>query len=196
MDGDVWFFDLVAPAYDRLMPPADGEILSAALGRADRGVERVVDVGGGTGRAIRAVSAPERIVVDASRAMLGRVPDGVGAVRGSATDLPVAGASVDAVLIVDALHHLPDAADVLAEAWRALRPGGVLVVREFDRTTLRGRLLEAGEAALGFDSEFFDADGLADRLVAAGFETTVMERGFTVTLVGRKPGGAYKDGCE
>lgn len=186
--GDVWFFDRVAPLYDRVMPPVDRAALAAALAMADREVTRVVDVGGGSGRAIRTVDATARVVVDASPGMLRRVPNGIGRVLGSATALPIRDGAVDAVLCVDALHHLPEPETVLSEARRVVRPGGVVVIREFDRTTLRGRLVGLGERVLGFDSRFFSADELADALAAVGLSPTVLERGFDCTVVGRKPG--------
>jgi SAM-dependent methyltransferase len=48
----------------------------------------------------------------------------------AATPLPAS----DAIVIYDVLHHLPDADATLAAAARALRPGGVLVVKENDVT--------------------------------------------------------------
>ena len=187
--GDRWFFDRVARAYDLVMPAASERAIADGLALAEGPVERVVDVGGGTGRAARAVDAPHRVVVDATPAMLRRVPAGVGRVLASATDLPVADGSVDAVLIVDALHHLPAHHRVLAQAYGALRPGGVLVVREFNRATLRGRLLEAAEHAIRLESTFLTAEGLRDRVSAAGFRgASVLEGGFACTVAGRKPG--------
>jgi SAM-dependent methyltransferase len=44
-----------------------------------------------------------------------------------ASRLPLATSSVDAVSIIWLLHLLPDAAPVIAEAARVLRPGGTLV---------------------------------------------------------------------
>lgn len=187
--GDRWFFHRVARVYDRLMPPAAPGPLRDGLALADGSVERVLDVGGGTGRAVQAVDASDRVVVDATPAMLRRVPPALGRVLGSAPALPVADNAVDAVLIVDALHHLPTPDRVLREAYRVLRPGGVLVVREFDRGTVRGRLLELAEHAIRMDSAFLTAGGLSDRLAAAGFEARVLDDGFSCTVVGRKPGG-------
>lgn len=186
--GDRWFFDRVAGLYDLVMPPADPAPLLEGLAAADGPVDRVLDVGGGTGRAARALDAPNRVVVDASRGMLRRVPTGIGRVLASATDLPVAGGAADAVVIVDALHHLPAHDRVLAEASRVLRPGGALVVREFDRGTVRGRLLEFAEHATRMESTFVTADELRERLAAAGFDARVLHRGFSCTVVGRKPG--------
>lgn len=193
--GDRWFFRRVARLYDLVMPRADADGLREGLALADGPVGRVLDVGGGTGRAARAIDAPERIVLDATPEMLRRVPPDIGAVLASATDLPVTDGSVDAVVIVDALHHLPRHHRVLAEAHRALRPGGVLVVAEFNRATLRGRLLEAAEHAIGMASTFRTADALRDRVTAAGFVgASVLDGGFSCTVAGRKPGGS--DGPE
>lgn len=186
--GDLWFFERFARPYELSMPRADPEPLRRGLSLARRPVDRVVDVAGGTGRAIRAVEAPERVVVDAAAGMLGAVPGGIVPVRGDASKLPLRPTTVDAVLIVDALHHLPRTDAVVDEAMRVLRPGGVLVVREFDGGTLRGRLVEFVEHAVGFDSTFFTADELAQRLEGAGFDARVTDRGFGCTVVGLKPG--------
>jgi demethylmenaquinone methyltransferase/2-methoxy-6-polyprenyl-1,4-benzoquinol methylase len=189
--GDRWFFGRIARVYDLVMPRADADALREGLELADGPIERVLDVGGGTGRAAKATHAPDRVVLDATAAMLRRVPPGIGRVLGSATDLPVAEGVTDAVIIVDALHHLPRHHRVLAEAHRVLRPGGVLVVREFNRATVRGRLLEAAEHALRMESTFRTAEALHARLAAAGFEgVSVLDRGFSCTVAGRKPTGS------
>ncbi|RCU47850.1 methyltransferase domain-containing protein [Haloplanus salinus] len=192
--GDVAFFDRVARLYDRLAPATNPEFLWAGLARADRPVERVLDLAGGTGRAARAIAAPvgrmrapETLVVDASRAMLAHAAErGTPAVRGDAGRLPVRTAAVDAVVVLDALHHLPDQGAALAEAARVLRPGGVVVVREFDPRTLRGRALVAAERAVGFGSTFRGPDAWAAALGDAGLAPTVLDRGFAFTVVGKK----------
>ncbi|MFB6295875.1 MAG: class I SAM-dependent methyltransferase [Halobacteriales archaeon] len=185
---DVWFFERIAPVYDVFMPGATGATLAEGLGRAEGEVEALLDVGGGTGRAARAIDAPRRIVLDASGRMLRRVPDGVDPVRGDARELPVRDGSVDAVLIVDAYHHLPDPEQVLEASARALRPGGVLVIQEFDPSTLRGWLLETGEHLFGLNSHFHPPADLVDELGAAGLTASVVESGFAYTVAGTKPG--------
>lgn len=186
--GDRWFFRRVARLYDLVMPRARAAPLRAGLDLADGPVERVLDVGGGTGRAARAVDAPGRVVIDATAAMLRRVPADLDAVLASATDLPVVDRGADAILIVDALHHLPAHDRVLEEVQRVLRPGGVVVVREFNRGTLRGRLLETAEHAIRMESIFYSAEELRDRLAAAGLDAEILHRGFSCTVTGRKPG--------
>lgn len=186
--GDIRQFDWIGPVYDRLTPEIDAESIAAGLERADRSVERVLDVGGGTGRAARSIAAPRRIVADPAPGMLAQTDaHDVEAVRAVGAALPLAANSVDAVLVVDALHHIADHRGTLAEARRVLRPGGVLVVVEFDPTTLRGRLLAAGERLVGFDSTFHPSASLREAMADTGFEPTILERGFAYTVVGTTP---------
>ena len=68
--------------------------------------------------------------------------------------------SVDAVYIMDAYHHFAYPAEMLAEIKSALRPGGELLLIEYERipgVTPRGRLemLRAGKEV--FRSEFIEA---------------------------------------
>lgn len=183
--GDVAPFDRFARFYDSFTPRADGDVLSEGLAQADRPVERVVDVAGGTGRAVRAVDAPERVVLDAASGMLREArANGLDCVRGDAARLPLADASVDAMIISDALHHVGDVDGALAEAARVLRPGGVLVVREYNPATLRGTALVWGERLVGFDSEFLTPDALVERLDDVGLTPRVRNRGFDYTIAG------------
>ena len=196
--GDVRFFDRLARLYDRVMPAADRRSLSAGLSRADRDIDRLLDLGGGTGRATVAVAVPERTVVDISRPMLRRArsrtasgpgrasdpPGPLATLQGDAGRLPVADDTVDAALIVDAFHHMPAQATVVSEARRVLRPGGVLVVREFDPGHPLGWLLVRGEHAIGMDSTFLPPAELTALLADAGFEAAVLDGGFGYTAVG------------
>jgi demethylmenaquinone methyltransferase/2-methoxy-6-polyprenyl-1,4-benzoquinol methylase len=186
--GDVRFFDRIARHYDLWMPSADRGRLAAGLSRASRPVERVVDLAGGTGRATVAVDAPARIVLDVAPGMLWRVPEREADLRpvaGDARRLPLADESVDAVTVVDALHHLPNQRAVVDEVRRVLRPGGAFVVVDFDPGHPLGRAVVLGEGLVGLGSIFTGPDDLARFLDRAGFaETAVVERGFVYTVFG------------
>jgi ArsR family transcriptional regulator len=131
------FFSSAAGEWDRLRAELFGERveLVALLGLLDPGLV-VGDLGCGTG-AMTAALAPfvRRVVaVDASAEMLGAARDRLaGAANvelraGEVEALPVADGELDAALLVLVLHHLAEPRAALAEAARALRPGGRLIV--------------------------------------------------------------------
>ena len=196
--GDVRFFDRFARIYDWVMPAADSGSLAAALSRTDGDIDRVLDLGGGTGRASIAIDASERTVVDVSRPMLTRArtrtasgpgkptdpPGPLGAMQGDAGRLPVGDNAVDAAIIVDAFHHMPAQAAVIAEANRVIRPGGVLIIREFDPSHPLGWLLVRAEHAIRMKSTFYTPADLADLLADTGFSVEVLDSGFEYTVVG------------
>lgn len=182
---DVRAFELVAPVYDLLVPGVGVQALRKGLYSADRDTDRILDVGGGTGRY---ASEFDAIVVDAARKMGQRArAKGLPVVRGDAGSLPIRDESVDAAFVVDALHHFPNRGAAIESIARVLRPGGVVVIQEFDRSTRRGRLLDVGESLFGFDSAFYTADELVEAIEAAGLEARPIEWGFEITIAGVKP---------
>lgn len=105
--------DEAARAVERLLPSGAGT---------------VIDVGAGTGIVSTRLRRPGRVVVavDRSSGMLTRAAGRLGGrvVRGDATRLPLRPGRADAVVSVWLLHLLSDAAPVVAEAARVLRPAG------------------------------------------------------------------------
>lgn len=184
MHRDVAAFDALAPLYDLVIPSTDGTALRKGLACADRDVDRCIEVGGGSGRAAREVGAA---VVDPARGMLARARGrGLEAIQGTAESLPLSDGAVDAVFVVDAFHHFADHDAALAEAARVIAPGGVLVVREYDRSTVRGRWLARSERLVGFDSRFYTAAELEAAIDRAGLDPRPLEYGFDMTIAGVK----------
>lgn len=92
--------------------------------------------------------------------------------RGEIQHVPIDDASVDLVLLSQALHHADDPGEVLAESLRILRPGGrvlVLDLREHEETWVTSTL---GDRWLGFDEKSMQAliagAGFTDITVRAG----------------------------
>lgn len=205
--GDVRFFDRLAPLYDLVMPAADSQTLTAGVARAEGSVDHLLDLGGGSGRATIAVAAPNRTVLDVSRPMLQRArsrqpeqlgrhvarasdTDSIGplsTVQGDAGRIPLADDSVDAAIVVDAFHHMPDQRAVVEAAARVIRPGGVFVVREFDPSHPLGWFLVRAEHAIRMQSTFYTPTELAELLAGAGFDVSLLDTGFEYTVVGAVP---------
>lgn len=90
--------------------------------------------------------------------------------RGDMEKLPLDDASVDVVLLSQALHHAADPARVMSEAARVLRPGGrvlALDLREHDQEWVRDRV---GDRWLGFK------DGELERMATGAGLTHVKVR--------------------
>ncbi len=96
----------------------------------------VLDVGCGAGALVRELAArgARAVGLETSERQLGDARShGIGRfVVGRAEELPLPEHSLDAVLFMRSLHHVPEAAmlPALADARRVLRPGGVVYVAE------------------------------------------------------------------
>jgi demethylmenaquinone methyltransferase/2-methoxy-6-polyprenyl-1,4-benzoquinol methylase len=102
---------------------------------------RLADIGGGTGNYSQALRDEgwDPVVVDRQPEMLARAAaKGLETVEADACELPLADASVDAVLLISMLHHVEDPPAALAEARRILRPGGRLALMVFTREDIEG----------------------------------------------------------
>jgi erythromycin 3''-O-methyltransferase len=109
--------------------------LVAELARALPEGGAILDVGNGLGAQeplIAGVAHPRRLValnITRSQLVAGRehlAEAGARAVNGDAARMPLRDASFDGVISVEAAFHFPSRAGFFAEAFRVLRPGGVL----------------------------------------------------------------------
>jgi ubiquinone/menaquinone biosynthesis C-methylase UbiE len=98
--------------------------------------DKAVDVGGGFGRLSKfltrfcddvTLAEPSQQQLDIAKDFLKDVKH-VSAVKAQASDLPYKDASVDLVLVVRVLHHIPDPTPEFKEISRALKPGGSFVL--------------------------------------------------------------------
>jgi SAM-dependent methyltransferase len=140
----------------------------------------VLELGSGNGKLLKPLAAAGVRVVglDVSWHILRRLPGAIPAVLADAASLPFADAAFTAVLDVHCTGHLLAAgrAQAAREAWRVLRPGGILVVERLTPNDLRagqGSPVpgEPGVRALqdGRTTHFATPEALAEGFVAAGF---------------------------
>lgn len=116
--------------YDYQLPRID--IITEALDALGPVDGRVVgDVGCGNGRYIDALrAAGARVIgVDLSAGMLRSVPSSqTDLIAADAQSLPLTSESLDAVLMMHMLYHVPDPERAVVEARRVLRSGGRILV--------------------------------------------------------------------
>ncbi len=200
-------FDDIAPHYDLL-----NRLLSLGIDQtwrdeavrfleADR-PKRILDVATGTGDlAVKALKLdPETVVgVDISEEMLARgrtkinrmgLSSRVTLRRGDAEKLPFSDAQFDAALVAFGVRNFEDLSRGLQEIYRALRPGGSVVVLEFGHPTafpikqfygfyshvilpLVGRLVSKNASAYNYLPASVDVfpsgEAFSDELRAAGY---------------------------
>jgi SAM-dependent methyltransferase len=119
-------FDAVADVYERTRPTYAPDALAFIAERLP--LERVLDLGAGTGKLTRQLVALGADVVavepgDAMRAVLERVVPEATPLAGSAERIPLPDGSVDAVAVGQAFHWF-ETDEAIAEMHRVLRPGG------------------------------------------------------------------------
>jgi SAM-dependent methyltransferase len=122
-------FDLAAEEYEATRPSYPDELLDLLPVGSDA---TVLDLGAGTGKLTRVLARRYARVIaveplDGMRGILERVVPGVEALRGSAEQVPLGDASVDAVFAAQAFHWF-DHDRAIPEMARVLRPGGVLAL--------------------------------------------------------------------
>ena len=101
----------------------------------------IIDLGFGTGRFSGALAkgfSAHVLGIDPSEKMLSQVrrkavPENVAFVQGSGEVLEVPAGSVDLIFLSMVFHHLPNPKQTVAEAFRVLRPGGFVAVRNGTR---------------------------------------------------------------
>ena len=123
----------------------------------------LLDIGTGTGRmlVVYGATATRAVGIDLSREMLSVARANLESaglrncqVRlGDMYQLPVASESFDSVTIHQVLHYADTPADVIAEAARALRPGGRLVVTDFIPHREESLREEHAHRRLGFSDD-------------------------------------------
>jgi demethylmenaquinone methyltransferase/2-methoxy-6-polyprenyl-1,4-benzoquinol methylase len=153
---------LLAKPFSRINRAQNVRLLHAFLVAAEHlrlpAGARILDLGGGSGwvSELLAKFGFTSVTLDLSSALLrigrrrfereGLTPKFAAA---DMTRLPIASASMDAALVMDALHHVPDVPAVFREVFRVLSPGGLFLIAEpgeghSETPKSRGEMLEYG----------------------------------------------------
>ncbi len=185
-------FNVIAPAYDKLIKRTSASPLAGLIEPPVEG--RLLDAGGGTGRASMGLVglAGSITIADSSIRMLrqAQTKPGLQAVAASVEALPFAAGCFSRVLMVDTFHHVADQETCLKELWRVLSSRGRLIIEEPDIRYVAAKAIWLFEKLLLMRSRFWPAGEIATLLRRLGADVHITEQGQTVWIVGIRPGGA------
>ena len=181
-------FDLLAPIYEKVIPPAATESMLREL---DPKPEcRLLDAGGGTGRVSGFLQEHVGSIVlsDISMGMLkeSASKDDLQPTCALTESMPFAADFFDCVLLVDALHHVNDQAQTARELWRIVKPGGRIVIQEPDIRRFAVKLIAVAEKLALMRSHFLAPQKIADLFPFDGADVDVHVEEFNAWVVVKK----------
>ncbi|MCQ2445169.1 MAG: methyltransferase domain-containing protein, partial [Mailhella sp.] len=176
------FFNEIADDWDEMNREILGDLSlpAAILAELPQDCGTAADLGCGTGEVLEHLrgSCREVIGVDGSPRMLelarrrfGDDTSGISLRIGELAHLPLRDGEADFICVNLVLHHLSRPGTALAEAARVLRPGGRLLVTDFDQHDLESMRTLYGDRWLGFSK-----DDLAEGLASAGLRLVFHRR--------------------
>jgi ubiquinone/menaquinone biosynthesis C-methylase UbiE len=157
--------------YDKIKPR-----LHERIGCELRGAVRVLDLGCGDCELVRYLAETynqQATGIDISAESfpgyqeIAKAGKNVRCIHRDAANLKFLYGTLDAVIIMWALHEMKNPQTVLQEAHRVLRPGGKVLVVEFPRNSLAQKL---------WNENYYTSEELADSLRKAGFEDVHAKR--------------------
>ncbi len=192
------YFAKVAPRWDELRQlhvpeeAVEAAILDAVAGRV---VDLVIDLGTGTGRMLELLQRHYRraIGIDASREMIAVARAKLAAANishaqvrlGDIADLDASIGLADLIIIHQVLHYFDDPGRAIAQARRALKPGGEMLVVDFAPHALEFLRSEHAHRRLGLSEGQMLGWARAAGLAVAGltsFPPSHDAEGLTVCL--------------
>jgi ubiquinone/menaquinone biosynthesis C-methylase UbiE len=181
-------FGFLAPYYDRMAKPQPPLDLLEHLNLNRQ--SHLLDVGGGTGRVAQTLlpDAASVTVVDLSFKMLqeARLKPGLKSVMAASEILPYPAESFDAIIMVDAFHHVIDQQQTLNELFRVLKPGGTIVVKEPDIKSFAVKLIAIFEKLLLMRTHIITGEQIAGMFEFCCKSAQVYRKEFTVWVVVKK----------
>jgi ubiquinone/menaquinone biosynthesis C-methylase UbiE len=186
-------FNLLAPLYDKVIAYKEPVKIIELGGFPVKGI--VLDAGGGTGRISQALvgQAAELIVLDLSIGMLQKAiqKDSLRPVCSHTEALPFPDDSFDAVVMVDALHHVCDQSDTALELLRVVKPGGRIVIEEPDIRTFAVKLVALAEKLALMRSRFLSPNQIAALFPPESVNVIIERDHFNAWVMIEKRGGHW-----
>ena len=157
-------FNFLAPIYEHVIKAKLPERLAELVDITS--TERMLDVGGGTGRVSQFFSdqVDQIVIADLAFQMLAKSQskNGLYPVNSHSEILPFPDESFDRIIMVDALHHVCDQAKTARELWRVIKPGGKIVIEEPDIHNRSVKLFALAEKLALMRSHFLSGQEIQD----------------------------------
>jgi demethylmenaquinone methyltransferase/2-methoxy-6-polyprenyl-1,4-benzoquinol methylase len=182
-------FGLLAPFYERVIPPPDVDQLCGFLELPAQG--NLLDAGGGTGRVSAQLEhlVDKLVITDSSAGMLAqaRQKKKLRVYQSHSEKLPFANESFERVLVVDALHHFANQKEAIAELARVLKRGGIMVIEEPNIEHFRVKLIALAEKIALMQSHFLSPLEIQDELLRYDLKTRIeKDSQFTAWVIAEK----------
>lgn len=156
-------FRLLAHFYDRLIKPKEDIVWKDLI--CEKQLDRILDVGGGTGRVIQLLldCAKNIYVCDFSFPMLfaAKSKKLFQQICCSIENAPFRGSNFDCIIMVDTFHHLINQKHALNQVLDLLKPGGIFILEEPDINHWQVKLIALGEKILFMRSHFQKSETVA-----------------------------------
>jgi demethylmenaquinone methyltransferase/2-methoxy-6-polyprenyl-1,4-benzoquinol methylase len=182
-------FSFLAPIYDRLFRSKDPHMLLSLLDPHRNDI--LLDAGGGTGRVgklLRPYTA-QVVVADISYKMLQQThtKNSLQPVCTPTELLPFPNNSFDRVVMVDALHHVRNAAVTITELWRVTKKHGCILIEEPDIRTGAVIVLAVIEKMLLMRSHFLSPPMVVSLFNRLGAQAKIYSQNNTAWIEIKKP---------
>lgn len=170
-----FLFDFLGPIYDHIFGIKDTGNFDDPLSLPAEGW--LLDLGGGTGRSSAGLAdkVGQLLLCDLSLPMLKKAESKgiIHRVQASATALPFAEGSFNRIMVVDALHHMPDQHTTTGEMIRTLKSGGRLLIEEPDIRLFAVKLIALMEFVLMMKSTFHTPQEIKEMAESFGAQSEI-----------------------
>jgi demethylmenaquinone methyltransferase/2-methoxy-6-polyprenyl-1,4-benzoquinol methylase len=181
-------FGLLAPFYERLIPPRQPERLIELASLPVMG--SILDAGGGTGRIAQFLRGRSRqvVVADVSLGMLSQAAgkSGLDTVCSVSEHLPFPSDFFERIVMVDALHHVFSQGETASELWRVLKPGGRILIQEPDIRRLIVKLVALAEKLALMRSRFLSPARITELFPYPDARTRIVKESYNAWILVEK----------